>query len=241
MCPPKQCCCCGIAMGLKVTCVVLIITVFLGLINDFLSLASANDFCSTTETAQHLANAEAGTLDADCDGDECNVRESGKWIDVPGEISVDPEAWHGARAADSGPFPMCETDPTIDGGISTYTLVREQAKTWNVASAHCRLISDTTHLVNIGSAAENEEIRLACGENVCWIGLHKVQGRIQSDGWQWNDEPSTLAYENWQCWTSEDCEPNDKGNENAAVMNYWVKNFTNHAGNYELCYTRRSF
>eukprot|EP01052_Picozoa_sp_SAG31_P041798 SAG31_NODE_6439_length_2018_cov_2.608650_3_plen_138_part_00 len=56
---------------------------------------------------------------------------------------------------------------------------------------------------------------------VCWIGLHRVEGRTESDGWQWNDDPATLAYENWQCWTANDCEPNNGGAEDAAVMNYW--------------------
>lgn len=163
MCPPKQCCCCGIALGLKVNCAVLIACTILLTIYNLSNLVSALDFCSTTETAEHLANAEAGTLDADCNGDECNVRETGGWIDVP--ENVEPEVWFGARAANSGPFPMCETEPTTNGGSSTYTLIREQTSHWASASTRCQEISARTHLVNIGSAAENEEMRLKCGDN----------------------------------------------------------------------------
>eukprot|EP01052_Picozoa_sp_SAG31_P041799 SAG31_NODE_6439_length_2018_cov_2.608650_4_plen_188_part_00 len=166
MCPPKQCCCCDIALGVKVNCVVITIIFLLGLIRIlFVDLAGVEDFCSTTETAEHLANAEAGTLDADCDGDECNVQELGGWIDVPGQVNLDPELWHGARAANSGPFPLCETQPAIVGGSSTYTLIREQTSLWAAASRRCGEIGSTTGLVNIGSAAENEEMRLKCGDN----------------------------------------------------------------------------
>eukprot|EP01051_Picozoa_sp_SAG22_P027972 SAG22_NODE_9637_length_578_cov_0.962422_1_plen_103_part_01 len=103
MCPPTKCCCCGIALGLKVNCLVLAFVFFLGIIGGFSDLAVFADFCDTVATEEHLANAEAGTLDAGCDGDECNVRETGKWIDLFNDVQ--PEVWHGPRAADSGPFP----------------------------------------------------------------------------------------------------------------------------------------
>ena len=63
------------------------------------------------------------------------------------------------------------------------------------------------HLVTINNAAENEFVQNHIGANEAWIGYNDAAS--EGDFTWVNGESS--SYENWTCWSSNDCEPNQTG------------------------------
>lgn len=63
MCPPTKCCCCGLATGLLVNCVVLLGLALLGVIIGFYSVGVVNTSCEPLETdANYKARYDAGLV-----------------------------------------------------------------------------------------------------------------------------------------------------------------------------------
>ena len=62
-------------------------------------------------------------------------------------------------------------------------------------------------LVTINDAGENEFVRSVIGADEVWIGYNDASSEGEF-GWV-NGEVS--SYENWTCWSSNDCEPNQTG------------------------------
>ncbi len=118
----------------------------------------------------------------------------------------------GAPSIDAAPAATCPADYPAIGG-SRYRIVTAVA-TWGDARGDCADDGATTHLVVVGSEAEN--LGLALLNAKLWIGL---SDRVTTDSWRWVTLEDTLSIPaSGPPWKSG--QPNDGGGgaEDCVVM-----------------------
>eukprot|EP01047_Picozoa_sp_COSAG01_P032898 COSAG01_NODE_2397_length_7771_cov_12.578076_10_plen_85_part_00 len=60
MCPPKQCCCCHLVLGLTINCIVIACFIFLAIPGGMYSLSEIAFWCEPQTTDEHTRAYEAG-------------------------------------------------------------------------------------------------------------------------------------------------------------------------------------
>ena len=205
MCPPKQCCCCGLFEGVRQWFAVLSV---LAIFTSLLSLGSAR------WSAQILADCEpvrtaARTVRRTPEAREPEVRApekraAGLWYAAPPRYIYT----NGDIIGDTHINAVCEY------GAASSKVYRLLAQTdfpglanWSVAAAGCTgilpqaptvggpAISEAAgKLATISSLVEQEAVRAQCGNRICWLGLSDLAGQ-----WRWADATplDSNSYSSW--------------------------------------------
>ncbi|CAE8604954.1 unnamed protein product, partial [Polarella glacialis] len=135
---------------------------------------------------------------------------TGAWYDIPKSFNM-PKAICQHLSATRVP-PGC-ADKWTPFGDSCYRRLDWHS---DAPAAEQRCQGLFSHLVTIGSAAEQAFVKGLCGEHICWLGLRE---HPDTELWYWIDA-TPLEYENWEAG-----EPNNYGgvDENRAVMNMNIR------------------
>lgn len=195
MCPPEQCCCCGLLPGVKIGA---------GLLIGWCVLVFIAVFVSVDENIEAFCNLEHLEYTTDC-GETCAVHESGTWFVSDSEFSMFAEDTFPGYSAPPVPIvPLCSSG---QGAMKTYTALTQRVQFeaaieralregMNAPQAEAACSNEGMTLASIASADENERARKACGDNCCWLGLESASSTKWKDPITWIDG-TNFDYANW--------------------------------------------